>query len=347
MIIYKVGNIIDSEAEALVNTVNTVGVMGKGVALQFKRAFPLNYKNYIKSCKNNTFDIGNLLIFKENNLKGEKIIINFPTKKDWRKPSEYEYIEKGLEKLREYIIEAKIHSIALPPLGSGNGGLDWGKVKQIINRYLEDLDCDIVVFEPNNQIQEQMKKERVKLTPARAMLLSVLFDLVHNDEFISEFSAVKVAYFLQRFGAKDSLKLQFKPYIYGPYSNSVKHLLYSLNGSYIMGYSSMDKKAFDHLAPIMDTEEVINTYLNKGENKEYLDITNKTKEFFNGYYSNFSLELLSSVDYLRTTENKQDEQAIKEALLNWNKRKGELFSNEKYINIAIEHLNQFSNNMRD
>lgn len=346
MITYNIGNIMESEAEALVNTVNTVGVMGKGIALQFKQAFPLNYKNYIKECKNNTFNIGQILVFKEKGLYGEKIIINFPTKKDWRKPSEYEYIEKGLEELRKYIINSKITSIAIPPLGAGNGGLNWEKVKQIINKYLSDLDCNIIIFEPNNQIKEQIKKERAKLTPARAMLLSVLFDLVHNDEFISEFSAVKVCYFLQRFGAKDSFNLKFKPYIYGPYSNSVRHLIYCLNGSYIMGYSSMNKKPFEQLRPIMETEDIVKTYLNKEENKKYLNITNQTKEFFNGFYSNFSLELLSSVDYIRC-EGINKKEDIKETLLNWNKRKRELFANDKYINTAIEHLNLFSNKMKN
>jgi O-acetyl-ADP-ribose deacetylase (regulator of RNase III) len=140
MIHYVQGNLLDSKAEALVNTVNTIGVMGKGVALQFKQQFPENAKVYIKASKEGTIDIGKLLVTKDTSLHtGEKIIINFPTKTDWRKPSEYSYIEKGLQDLLSVIKEQGINSIALPPLGAGNGGLHWVKVKQILEHYLSSL----------------------------------------------------------------------------------------------------------------------------------------------------------------------------------------------------------------
>ena len=212
MIEFKTGNLLDSDAEALVNTVNTVGVMGKGIALQFKNMFPNNFKIYAKACKNDEVKTGKLLVVEEQSLLGgKKVIINFPTKTDWRKPSEYSYIEQGLSDLVQIIRVRGIKSIAIPPLGSGNGGLDWNKVKQILNKYLSGVDCRIYIYEPNAAIQEAMKKERVKLTPARAMLLSVLYDLVKNGEFVSEFAAEKIAYFLQRFGAKETFNLHFSP----------------------------------------------------------------------------------------------------------------------------------------
>ena len=127
------------------------------------------------------------------------------------------------------IEEKKIQSIAIPPLGSGNGGLDWNKVKYLIVKYLKNIDCKIFIYEPNYTIKEVLKKERVKLTPARAMLLAVLFDLVKNGEFVSEFASEKIAYFLQRFGTKEMFKLDFQPNFYGPYSGKVKHVLYYLN----------------------------------------------------------------------------------------------------------------------
>ena len=242
MIQYKTGNLLDSEAEVLLNTVNTVGVMGKGIALQFKNMFPNNFKLYANACKNKELKVGKLFVTEEEALlSGKKIIINFPTKTDWRLPSEYQYIESGLAELVKVIKEKNIKSIAIPPLGSGNGGLDWNKVKQILEKYLSNLDCKIFIYEPSAAIQEALKKERVKLTPARAMLLSVLYELVRNGEFVSEFSSEKIAYFLQRFGAKETFKLEFQPNFYGPYSGKVKHVLYYLNGSYIMGYSSKDK----------------------------------------------------------------------------------------------------------
>lgn len=333
------GNLLESEAEALVNTVNTVGVMGKGIALQFKNQFPENYKTYYKACKNNELNIGDLLVTEEYSLlNGKKIIINFPTKTDWRKPSEYAYVEKGIIKLVDLIKEKDIKSIAIPPLGAGNGGLDWIKVRHLMEFYLRDLDIDITIFQPNNAIEEVLKKERVKLTPARAMLLSVLFDLVKNGEFVSEFSAEKVAYFLQKFGGKNSFKLNFSPNFYGPYSGKVKHVLYYLNGSYIMGYSSKDKKPFEEISLRVNTEKEIIDYLELPENIKYKTTVNKTKEFLKGFYSSFGLELLSTIDFIIEKENTKSEEEILKHLRNWSERKKILFENPKFINIAIKNI---------
>ncbi|MBP1630105.1 MAG: Appr-1-p processing protein [Bacteroidetes bacterium] len=345
MISFKEGNILESRAEALINTVNTVGVMGKGIALQFKNAFPLNFKLYQKACKEKTFDVGQILVSEESTLNGKKIIINFPTKKDWRKPSEYEYIEKGLIALRNFIIENNIESIAIPPLGAGNGGLEWNRVKKMIIDCLGDLNCEIIIYEPNSAIIDKMKTERASLTPARAMLLSVLYDLVRNGEFISEFSSEKIAYFLQRFGAFEEFKLEYKPYYYGPYSGKVKRVLYHLNGSYIMGYSSMNAKPFEELQPIMDAEKNVIEYLNKEENKKYNTIVDQTKEFFSGFYSNFALELLSSIDYIIRENKTNDIESIKDSINKWSQRKSKLFSKDQYISIAVEHINSFSDKM--
>lgn len=179
---YTTGNIFESEAEVLVNTVNTQGVMGKGIALQFKKLFPNNYNIYKKRCENKDFDIGDLIITKEVNvILGEKTIVNFPTKRSWRKPSEYTFIEVGLERLVEFIKKNKIKSIAIPPLGTGNGGLVWSKVKVLMEKFFAQLEgCEVTVYEPNQKIKELLNKEKVKLTPARAMLLYMLIELVKN-----------------------------------------------------------------------------------------------------------------------------------------------------------------------
>lgn len=339
MIQYKTGNLLESEAEALVNTVNTIGVMGKGIALQFKNMFPNNFKLYAIACKNKEVQVGKLLITEEVSLlSGKKIIINFPTKTDWRLPSEYEYIESGLVELVKVIKDKNIKSIAIPPLGSGNGGLDWNKVKIILEKHLSNLDCDIIIYEPSIAIQEALKKERVKLTPARAMLLSVLFELVRNGEFVSEFSSEKIAYFLQRFGAKDTFKLEFQPNFYGPYSGKVKHVLYYLNGSYLMGYSSKDKKPFEELGLIPSAESEVNEFLNRPENKIHLDIVEKTKTFLKGFYSTFALELLSTIDFIILEKKAKNLEEITTELQNWSDRKKTLFTNPKFIQIAIKNL---------
>lgn len=339
MIKYKQGNLLESGAQALVNTVNTVGVMGKGVALQFKKQFPENFKEYAKACKDGRIGIGKLLVVKDSSLlHGEKIIINFPTKTDWRKTSEYSYIESGLKDLVRIIKENNIKSIALPPLGSGNGGLDWERVKDLLNKNLSEIDIEVIVYEPNFEIKEKMKGERVKLTTARAMLLAVLYDLVRNGEFVSEFACEKICYFLQRFGAEDVFKLEYKPNFYGPYSGKVKYVLYYLNGSYISGYSSMDKKPFEELGLAMDSEDEVTEYLSKEENTKYLNIVNKTKEFLSGFYSSFGLELLSTIDYINNRDKSSKKEDIKKALNEWSSRKRTMLSNDEYLDKSIMKL---------
>lgn len=344
MIHYITGNLLDSKAQALVNTVNTKGVMGKGVALQFKNQFPENTKLYQKAVKSNSIDIGKLLITRDKSLHtGEKIIINFPTKTDWRKPSEYIYIEEGLKHLVQIIKEQKIQSVALPPLGAGQGGLNWIKVKALLEQYLSPLCIEVYIYEPNSVITEVLKKERARLTPARALLLNVLYDLVDNGEFVSEFAAEKIAYFLQRFGAKSIFNLEYKPNFYGPYSGKVKHVLYYLNGSYLSGYSSKDRKPFEELGILPEGEKDVEDFLLQPENKTLLSVASKTKEFLTGFYSPFGLELLSTIDFIITEKKAETMHDIKSYLITWSNRKKTLFNNDKFIELAVTRIRSYLN----
>jgi O-acetyl-ADP-ribose deacetylase (regulator of RNase III) len=341
MIHYTTGNILESNAQALINTVNTVGVMGKGIALQFKKAYPGNFRAYQNACKQKKIAIGKLFITKDSNINsGEKIIINFPTKSDWRKPSEYSFIEKGLDNLVQTIEEQSIKSVALPPLGAGNGGLEWEEVKKIIKQKLSNLDIEIFVYEPTREIKEYLKSERIKLTEARALLLYVLYDLVRNGEFVSEFSSEKVCYFLQKFGAHKYLKLRYVPNFYGPYSGNVRFVLNYLNGSYIMGYSDMNKKPFGPLTLVYDGYETVKCYID--ENPELSDIAIKTTKFLNGFYSDFALELLSSIDFIISENNTFDKQLITQKLSEWNYRKRSMFSNQEYIDYTVDYIKKNS-----
>lgn len=354
MIHYVKGNLLESDAQALVNTVNTVGVMGKGIALQFKEAFPDNYRVYRDACRNGSFHIGEVLIAEDTNMMaGHKLIVNFPTKTHWKMPSEYSYIEQGLVALRREIINRNIRSIAIPPLGSHNGGLDWLVVKRMIEQHLADLDCDIFLYEPSEVIIEKMKSERVKLTPARAMLLSMLGDMNANGEFASVFAAEKTIYFMQRFGAKNTFKIDFAPYYYGPYSGGkVAHMLYRLNGSYIKGMGGMQNRPFDYIWLIDDAQSEADRYIDENKDKELREICNRTMHFLRGYYSNYSLELLSSVDYLLDTvpalKNWRYDSAIavldvlEQEIQGWSKRKEQMFP-RNLLNNALEFIRYNAN----
>ena len=355
MITFIKGNLLADSAQALVNTVNTVGVMGKGIALQFKEQFPNNFNIYRKICKEGKLTVGQLLITECEHNNEHKFIINVPTKTTWRKPSEYSYIESGLVALRKKIQEYGIRSIAIPPLGSHNGGLDWTRVKSMIIDTLSDIDCDIRIYEPSDAIIERMKEERVSLTPARAMLLDVMCEMVSYGEFISVFAAEKIVYFLQNMGAKDIFKIDFTRGYYGPYSGGkIAHVMYYLNGSYIKGMTGMQNRPFDEIWLLEDTPKYIKDFLNKPENQRYKEITEKTKEFLRGYYSNYSLELLSTIDYILYFEPLHEElkemnetekiEYINANISNWNKRKQRMFNGSKYIPIILKHLETYKTN---
>jgi len=147
---YTKGNLLDAEVEALVNTVNTVGVMGKGIALMFKQRFPKNMSEYAVACKKRRVVTGRMFVTETSELVGPKWIVNFPTKEHWRAKSKMEWIIEGLVDLHKFIVSNKVKSIAIPALGAGNGGLKWGDVKPHIEAALSNLnDVEIIVFEPH------------------------------------------------------------------------------------------------------------------------------------------------------------------------------------------------------
>jgi O-acetyl-ADP-ribose deacetylase (regulator of RNase III) len=136
MLEYRLGNLLEAEVEALVNTVNCVGVMGKGVALQFKKAFPENFAFYRMACERGDVVPGRMFLFPTAQLTGPEFIINFPTKRHWRDKSRIEDVETGLNDLRAVIEKNDIKSVALPALGCGNGGLNWDDVQPLIEHKL-------------------------------------------------------------------------------------------------------------------------------------------------------------------------------------------------------------------
>ncbi|EAY30457.1 macro domain-containing protein [Microscilla marina] len=144
----KGGSLFDEDVVAIVNPVNTVGVMGKGLALEFKKRFPTNYDLYRAACKNDEVHTGQMFVTHTDNTPG--IIVNFPTKQHWRGKSKLAYVSEGLDDLAKVIAAEKMASIALPPLGCGYGGLAWTEVKRLIEEKLSEVanDVEVIVFEP-------------------------------------------------------------------------------------------------------------------------------------------------------------------------------------------------------
>lgn len=153
MIDYEQGNLLDAQCEALVNAVNTVGIMGKGIALQFKQRFPENFRLYAKACSVGQVCTGQMFVTETGDVLGPRWIVNFPTKQHWREPSRLEWIRDGLQDLRRFIIEYRVTSVALPALGAGLGGLSWPAVRELIEQPLGSLEAEILVFEPMLQKQ--------------------------------------------------------------------------------------------------------------------------------------------------------------------------------------------------
>lgn len=339
------GDMLKAKADALVNTVNTVGVMGKGIALQFKEAFPQNNKIYVEKCKKKELVPGKLLAVWDNNLiLGKKLIINFPTKTHWKSPSKYEYIEKGLVALVDLIEKQQIKSIALPPLGCGNGGLDWSIVKPLMIEYLDSLSIEILIYEPNAAIKEMLQnedeKKDVKLTPARAQLMYALFAYESFGEYTSLFAANKLAYFLQRMG--QPLRLHFQPHNYGPFALGVGKVLYAMNGVYIKGLEQQETKAFEPLNINYEKWHEIKDYVEKNMNFEERNRLINLIKLIEGFTSELSLEILSTVSFILDKKPNSSIDEVMQNVRNWSSRKRELFK-EDYVKIAYDHLLNYQN----
>lgn len=343
MITFVTGNLLDAKTEALVNTVNTVGVMGKGIALQFKNRFPHNYKVYRDACKEGEFSIGEILTVFDGDLLNRQYILNFPTKAHWKAPSKIEYIKTGLKALKIELEKHAIKSVAIPPLGCGNGGLDWEEVKKIMLDELSTLDIDIFIYEPIVDIKELLQKKnttkKIKLTPARAMLLSLMFEYESAGEESSLFVANKLAYFLQRKGEK--LSLNFEAHIYGPYAVQLNHVLLHLNGTYLSGMEQNMSKPFDSLqlnySKLPEIEKYLDTHLSHDQRRRVKEV----KKLIHRYESTFSLELLATVDFIKDNNKVESSTDVMKSLSLWSKRKSKLFKLEQ-VQMALNHLEKYT-----
>ena len=353
MIKYTQGNLLEAPAEALVNTVNTVGVMGKGIALMFKERFAKNTHEYTLACKENRVQIGRMFITETDELIGPRWVINFPTKENWRRQSQLEWIEDGLQDLKRFIVQNKVQSVAIPPLGAGNGGLDWSLVRTRIEQALSGLEgVQILVFEPTDKYRNVAKKTGVKgLTAARALMV----ELIRRYEILgigcSLLEAHKLAWFLQRViiqlqTVKNPLQLEFEALHYGPYADKLRHLLDKLDGHYLRSDKRIaDSSPLDVIRFNYYQKQHVQQYL-ETQCRDYLSALEKTTAVIDGFESPFGLELLATIDWLVHRQHCEPEvTAIEQGIRNWPAgkkwadRKARLFD-QRIIGIALDHLKQ-------
>lgn len=289
------GDLLNTEADALVNTVNTVGVMGKGIALQFRQAFPDNYKIYRKACVNNEVLPGRMLVV-ETHLLVPRFIINFPTKRHWQSRSRIEDIEIGLSDL---VIKVRLHgiqTIAIPPLGCGNGGLDWNDVRPLIeNAFIDYPDVDVLLFSPDGAPQVNTMRvatKRPNMTAGRAAIIGLLQRYTLTGAKLTMLEVQKLAYFLQSFG--EPLQLDFTRHLYGPYTEKLHFVLQRMEGHFTRGYGDRSQYAAISVIPEIgiEAEDFLRNY------PDTLARYKKVLELVKNWANPKGLELLATVHWI-------------------------------------------------
>jgi len=335
MIAYKNGDIFSEDAEAIINTVNCVGIMGRGLALQFKNKYPQNFKEYQTACKKEEVKPGRMFVHQTGQLTNPKYIINFPTKRHWKGKSKIEDVESGLDDLIKTIHKLGIKSISIPPLGSGLGGLNWQVVRQKIEAKIADVDCRIVVFEPLEQkIEKNISKEVPKMTAGRASLVELIDRYLKGlmDPFVSLLEVHKLMYFMQEAGEPLRLKYQKAPF--GPYADNLRHVLNTIEGHLISGYEDGGDAPDKQLKLVPGAVEDARVFLNDKRTTQENFI--KVAQLVEGFETPFGLELLSTVHWVVKNENANGVNEVIEKIYNWNDRKKQF--TKRQIEIALDSL---------
>ncbi len=338
MIVLTQGNILKADAEALVNTVNCVGFMGKGIALQFKKAYPENFDAYHKACAAGEVQPGRMFVFDLHSMLNPKYIVNFPTKRDWRVNSRYEDIESGLTALLAEVRRLGIRSIAVPPLGCGLGGLDWNKVRPMIEQAFAQLpDVRVSMFEPAGAPEAKampVRTARPKLTVARALFIRLMDQYAAQAYRLTLLEIQKLAYFLQEAG--QPLRLKYQAGHYGPYVPNLNKVLKALERHYTSGYGDTQKP--DVEIELLDgAAEEAEAFLSAhAAEHERLARVNR---LIDGFETPYGLELLASVHWLavHATPPAEDKHEAVEGIAAWNDRKRQMFRPD-HIRLAWDRL---------
>ena len=254
MVRILVGDLFASKAQTLVNTVNCVGVMGKGVALEFKKRFPEMFEDYVKRCRAGLVKLGEPYLYR--NLVGPWIL-NFPTKHHWRSVSSLSSIVQGLRYLVAHYKEWGITSLAVPPLGCGHGQLEWRVVGPTLYRYLNSMDIPVELYAPYGTPGEQLAvdflsgatrsedsapPEKQRLTPALVALVEILARIEREPYHwpVGRTMFQKIAYFATMSGLPTGLS--YRRASYGPFSDDVKQLITRLVNNGLVFEESVGQK---------------------------------------------------------------------------------------------------------
>lgn len=334
------GNLLEAEAEALVNTVNCVGFMGKGIALQFKQAFPENFEAYQRACRAEEVQPGRMFVFETGMMMNPRYIINFPTKRHWKGNSRLEDIESGLEALVEEVRRLGIRSIAVPPLGCGLGGLDWATVRPLIERAFAALpEVEVLLFAPTGAPEAQampVRTEPPKMTVARALLVKLMEQYNTLAYRLTLLEIQKLAYFLQEAG--EPLRLKYEAGHYGPYAANLNKVLERIEGHFTRGYGDSQRPDVE-IDLLPGAVEQADAFLRA--HPESLGRLARVATVIEGFETPYGMELLSSLHWVvrhaRHPATTEDE-AIG-AVHTWNERKRKMFKPE-HIRVAWNRLEE-------
>jgi O-acetyl-ADP-ribose deacetylase (regulator of RNase III) len=343
------GNLLEAPVEALVNTVNVVGVMGKGIALMMREAFPESARAYQAACKRGEMRVGRVLVTPSGSLVGPRWIIHFPTKRHWRHPSRLEWIREGLRDLVRAVRAHGIRSLAVPPLGCGSGGLPWSEVRREIESALEELpEVEILLYVPTAAYHAAAKRTGLEaLTPARALIA----ELVRRYEVLglecTNLEVHKLAWFLtravERLGLEDPLDLRFDANRYGPYADRLRHLLDGLDGSYLHSEKRLgDAGPFDSIRFEDSRRDAVDAYLRSEDARPYREALEDSARVVDGFESPLGMELLATVDWLLNREGCEGTvSAVRSGLSTWpggaSDRKLRLFD-DRLVGLALDRL---------
>ncbi|MBI2263604.1 MAG: macro domain-containing protein [Armatimonadetes bacterium] len=340
MITLSKGNILATDAEVLVNTVNCEGYMGKGIALQFKKAFPENFKAYERACRAGEVKPGSMFVFATGSMINPRYIINFPTKRKWREKSRIVDIKSGLHALAEEVHRLNVSSIAVPPLGCGLGGLKWGTVKPLIEGAFAELsEIQVLLFEPTGTPEAKampIGTKRPKLTLARALIIRLMQLYLAIAHRMTLLEIQKLAYFLQESG--EPLQLKYVAHVYGPYAHNLNKVLETLEGHFIRGYGDSQRPNVE-IELLPGAKDEADRFLN--ENRDSAERLERIAELIDRFETPYGMELLSSVHWVAVHETPQarDAEEAVGAILSWSERKRGMFRAE-HIRIAWDRLNE-------